>query len=169
MSDVVWKEWGPPTRVTIERSPVWVFARAVKDDNPIYGSDAAARAAGFAAVPCPPTYTFVMRDAGAWPDIQPAHEDQPARDTAAEARTIDYTARPGLYLHGEQEFTYHRTPMVGDTLEGRMRISEPMMREGGRRPMEFTWYQTEWRDLEGDPVVTEQITSIFLPEGPPGP
>ena len=70
MTDVVWKEWGPPTCVQIERSPVWVFARAVKDDNPVYASEGAARAAGFDAIPCPPTYTFAMRDAGAWPDLQ---------------------------------------------------------------------------------------------------
>jgi hypothetical protein len=161
VTDITWKEWGSPVRVRIERSPVWVFARAVKDRNPVYASEQAARDAGLDSIPCPPTYTFVMRDSGAWPDLQPAG----AAPAAVDARTADYTARPGMYLHGEQEFVYHRTPAVGDELEGRMRISEPQRREGGRRPMEFTWYQTVWRDPDGTPVVEEMITSIFLPEG----
>jgi N-terminal half of MaoC dehydratase len=161
VSEIVWREWGPPLRVAIERSPVWVFARAVKDDNPVYASAEAASAAGFGSIPCPPTYTFVMRDAGAWPDLQPG---PPGAGPAADSRDVGYTNRPGLYLHGEQEFVYHRTPMVGDTLEGRTRVSEPVWREGGRR-MELTWYQTVWSDLDGTPVVTEQITSLYLPDG----
>ena len=47
----------------IERGPVRLFARAVKDRNPLYASEQAARAAGFEAVPCPPTFTFVMAKA----------------------------------------------------------------------------------------------------------
>ena len=70
-ADVEWNEWGPPVRVEIEHAPVMLFARAVKDDSPIYASDAAAGAAGFARVPVPPTYTFVMASAGAFPDLQP--------------------------------------------------------------------------------------------------
>ena len=161
MSPPEWKEWGPPTRVRIERGPVRLFARAVKDRNPLYASEQAARAAGFEAVPCPPTFTFVMAHAGAWPDLQPEVRAEGAGAMA------DPAAGPGLYLHGEQEFVYHRHPVVGDELEGRTRISVPQWREGGRQRMELTWYQTRWCDLDGAPVVDELITSIYLPDGAP--
>jgi hypothetical protein len=62
---------------------------------------------------------------------------------------------------------YHRTPVVGDVLESRQRTSKPFTKTNARRPMEITLYQTEWRDLDGSPVVTEQILSLFLPEGQP--
>ena len=154
-------EWGPAQRVEIERSPVWVFARAVKDDNPVYASAGAAQAAGFDAIPCPPTYTFVMTHAGAWPDLQPPESAGIRVDVDPDS----YVARKGLFLHGEQEFVYHRTPVVGDVLEGRARVSKPFTREGTRRPMEFTLYETVWSDARGNPVVSERITSIYLPEG----
>ncbi|MCU1463146.1 MAG: N-terminal half of MaoC dehydratase [Acidimicrobiales bacterium] len=154
--DVTWNEWGPPTRVRIEQSAVWVFARAVKDDRPEYGTDEG-------PVPCPPTYTFVMAHGGAFPSLQPAGTRRPS---LAEA-TADLASRPGLYLHGEQEFVYHRSPQVGDVLEGRQRTSKPFPKANARRPMEITLYQTEWRDLDGNPVVSEEITSLFLPEGQP--
>src|SRR4029077_4696584 len=67
-ADVEWNEWGPPVRVEIEQSPVMLFARAVKDAGAIYSSEQTAHAAGFARVPVPPTYTFVMASAGAFPD-----------------------------------------------------------------------------------------------------
>ena len=38
-ADVEWNDWGPPVRVVIERGPVMLFARAVKDDRPEYGTD----------------------------------------------------------------------------------------------------------------------------------
>jgi hypothetical protein len=142
--------------VRIEQSPVWVFARAVKDDRPEYGT-----AEG--PVPCPPTYTFVMAHGGAFPGLQVAGSPRTSIADATAAMALE----KGLYLHGEQEFVYHRTPMVGDVLESRQRTSQPFPKEGARRPMEITLYQTEWRDLDGNPVVTEQILSLFLPDGAP--
>ena len=29
----------------------------------------------------------------------------------------------------------------------------------------MTHYETEWSDLEGNPVVTETIVGLFIPEG----
>jgi hypothetical protein len=31
--------------------------------------------------------------------------------------------------------------------------------------MQVTHYETEWSDLDGDPVVTETIVGLFIPEG----
>jgi hypothetical protein len=77
----------------------------------------------------------------------------------------DGSSRTGLYLHGEQRFEYHRQPKVGDVLEGRMRISKPIPKQSSRGTMDMTLIQTRWTDLDGEPVVTEEIVSLFLPGG----
>jgi hypothetical protein len=160
--DVEWNDWGPPVRVRIEHGPVMLFARAVKDSNEIYTSEQAAERAGFAHVPVPPTYTFVMASAGAFPDIQPA-DGTGSMYSANGADAERAFARDGLFLHGEQHFTYHRPVAVGDVLEGRMRTSKPIGRESRRGPMEVTYFQTTWSGLDGNPVVDERIVSLFFP------
>ena len=158
-----WSGWGPPLRVRLEASAIGVFARALHDENPVFRSDrAAAERGGFATVPAPPTFTFVMAHAGAHPDLQPA-DGRGRLGPPDGLATEDGYSRDGLYLHGEQHFTYHRQPMAGDVLQGRMRVSEPMAKAGSRGRMEVTFMDTEWRDPDGTPVVTERIVSIFIP------
>jgi hypothetical protein len=158
-----WGEWGPAMRVRIDHAPVWLFARAVKDGNQVYASEDTAREAGFDAVPAPPTYTFVMSHSGAFPDLQ--HPDFTGRMMPDSGLPADGYSPTGLYLHGEQQFEYHRQPQVGDVLEGRMRVSAPMPKQSRRGTMEMTLIETRWTDLDGEPVVTEQIVSLFLPGG----
>jgi acyl dehydratase len=160
--DVEWNEWSPPVRVEIERGPVMLFARAVKDHSPVYASERAAREAGFDRVAVPPTYTFVMASAGAFPDIQPAGGTG-SMYASAGGDAASAFARDGLFLHGEQHFTYHRAVGVGDVLEGRLRTSKPIARQARRGPMEVTYFQTTWTDVNGNPVVDERIVSLFFP------
>ena len=155
-ADLEWNDWGPPRRVRIEATPVMLFAHAVKDDNPVYASEKAAHDAGFERIPVPPTYTFVMANSGAFPDIQVAPPPTPV--------TADDYVGKGLFLHGEEHFTYHRQVFVGDVLESRTRTSKPVAREAKRGHMEVTWYETRWTDLDGQPVVDEQIVSLHFPD-----
>jgi acyl dehydratase len=158
-----WGEWGSTIRVRIDHAPVWAFARAVKDSNPVYASVDAAERAGFDAIPAPPTFTFVMTHSGAFPDLQrPEFTGRMMPDSGLPS---DGHSRTGLYLHGEQRFEYHRQPKVGDVLEGRMRISKPVPKQSSRGTMDMTLIQTRWTDLDGEPVVTEEIVSLFLPGG----
>jgi acyl dehydratase len=161
-SNIEWNDWGPPVRVKIEHGPVMLFARAVKDSNDLYTSGAAAEGAGFPSVPVPPTYTFVMSSAGAFPDIQP-EGGTGSMYSSSGVDAASAFARDGLFLHGEQHFTYHRPVAVGDVLEGRMRTSKPIARESRRGPMEVTYFQTTWSDVDGNPVVDERIVSLFFP------
>ena len=162
--DIEWNEWGPPVRVRVDHAPVAVFARAVKDTSALYRSEQAAHAAGFEHVPVPPTFTFVMADAGAYPDLQPAGGTGSMYAGSGHDAGPTF-ARPGLYLHGEQHFTYHRAVSVGDLLEGRLRTSKPVARSARRGPMEVTWFQTRWTEVDGPPVVDEQIVSLYFPNG----
>ncbi len=110
----------------------------------------------------PPTFTFVMSDSGAFPDIQPPGGTG-SMYAAAGGGAGEAFARDGLFLHGEQHFTYHRQVEVGDVLEGKLRTSKPVARTARRGPMEVTWFQTCWTDMAGTPVVDEQIVSLFFP------
>lgn len=159
-ADLEWNDWGPTVRVRVDHAPVAVFARAVKDPSRIYRSEQAAHQAGFERVPVPPTFTFVMVDSGAYPDLQPAGGTGSMYGAGGAGASF---ARDGLFLHGEQHFTYHRQVEVGDVLDGRLRTSKPVARTARRGPMEVSWFQTEWTDAGGAPVVTEQIVSLFFP------
>jgi peroxisomal enoyl-CoA hydratase 2 len=162
-ADVEWNAWGPAVRVRIEQSPVMLFARAVKDDNAVYASEQAAHGAGFDRVPVPPTYTFVMSSAGAFPDLQPEGGTGSMYATSTDGDAASAFARDGLFLHGEQHFEYHRPVCVGDVLEGRLRTSKPIPRQARRGPMEVTYFQTNWTGTDGEPVVDERIVSLFFP------
>ena len=160
MSEPIWGEWGPPVRVRVDGPTVWTFARAVKDLSALYCSESAARASGFDGLPTPPTFTFAMAAFGAWPDLQPPGGSGRLFGVTSDAG--DVTSRPGLSLHGEQEFVYHRHPVAGEVLEGRMRTSEPWMKDG-RRAMELRLLETRWTDVDGSRVIDETITAIYLP------
>jgi hypothetical protein len=157
-NEPVWSEWGPPVRVRIEPATVWTFARALKDRNRLYHSESAAQEAGLEGLAVPPTFTFVMPYFGAFPDLQPPG----GTGRLYEAGPESLASRPGLSLHGEQEFEYHRPVVAGQVLEARMRTSAPWRKEG-RRPMELRLLQTRWCDLDGAPVVSETTTAIYLP------
>jgi len=161
-SPVRYGEWGPAVRVRLEHSAVWAFARAVTDENPIYGSAEAARAAGFSGIPTPPTFSFAWLYSCAVPGLQ---VDGVVESMIPPGSDLFKTAAsPGaIYLHGEQAFIWHRQPVVGDLLEGRMRISEPIEKMGGAGPMVISHVQTGWTALDGSPVVTEDATYILLP------
>jgi hypothetical protein len=158
--ELQWNEWSAPSRAKIERTGVHLFTKAFRDANPVYHSEALAQEAGFGDVPCPPTYTFVITHGGGWPDLQP----EAPKVAIEENATLKLNEAKGLFLHGEQHFTYHRTPVVGEVLQARRRTAEPYEKASRRGTMQVTHYETEWADLDGNPVVTETIVGLFIPE-----
>jgi acyl dehydratase len=128
----------------IEAGKVREFARAIKDDNPIYRDPEAARAAGFTAIPAPPTYTVVA-----------AHFQE------GEGGVLALGLDLARVLHGEQEWTYHRTPVVGDVLTGETKVASVTTKPGRRGgEMTFVRIETTFTDQSGQPVVTEASTVI---------
>ena len=153
---------GKPTgasKVTVERGPVGNFARAVLDENPVYESPEAARAAGFTAIPAPPTFSFAMQHWGKFAEDQPA--DPTGGDNPMHKVMGELFGKGGLVLHGEQEFDYHRPLVVGDVLVGEGRITDMYEKESKGRTMTFLVTETVWRDEKTDePVVTERFNLI---------
>ena len=152
---------GQPTgkaKVVVERGPVTHFAEAVLSTSPIYRNPEAAKAAGFDAIPAPPTWPFAMEFAGKFEEIQPA--DAPAGNPLMTA-VGPLIAKGGLILHGEQEFIYHRPIEVGDVLESQGQIVDAYQKESKGKTMTFIVQETNWTDAStGEPVVTARFNLI---------
>jgi acyl-CoA thioesterase FadM len=143
----------------VEAGHVLMFRRAV-------GEPATYQPEGIA----PPTFVA----AGA--QFEPSH---PLRPTPGErwfgsGRTPSGTAEPGggipggdpaggsaSTLHAEQHFTYHRPVRVGDVLIPSSRPGEEWTKEGKRGgTLRFTSYVTEYRDADGELVVTARSVAV---------
>jgi hydroxyacyl-ACP dehydratase HTD2-like protein with hotdog domain len=116
-------------------------------------------AAGLAAVPAPPTFTFA---APYWSAFRA--DEQPADPTGGQNPMFkvmgELHAKGGLVLHGEQEFVYHRPIVEGDVLTSAGRISDIYEKESKGSIMTFIVMETEWTDEAGAPVVTERFNLI---------
>jgi hypothetical protein len=164
-TSVIGKQTGA-WRVVLDRAVLANFAKSVGDTSRVYQREEAARAAGLAAVPAPPTFTFAAPYWGAF-----RADEQPADPTAGAGNPMhsimgDLFAKGALVLHGEQEFTYHRTPVAGDVLDGLQTITDIYEKETDTAHMTFVVMETVWTDAapagpkKGEPVVTERFNLI---------
>jgi acyl dehydratase len=144
--------------VHVERGPVTAFANAVTDANPVYSDPEAARAAGFDAIPAPPTFTFAAQSWGRFPEDQP--EDPTGGSNPMAEIMGQLMANGGLILHGEQEFTYHQPVVVGQTLHHHGEVVDLYTKESGDRVMTFLVIENRFTDDDGQPVVTERFNLI---------
>jgi acyl dehydratase len=143
--------------VTVERGPVSVFAQAVKDTSPLYRDRRAATAAGFADVPVPPTFPFAMGFWGSFDELQEGLEPVEGNPLFEVMAGLG----PGLILHGEQEFVYHRPLVVGDVLFGEDVLSDVYEKATDTHVMTFVVTTTEWTDRSsGEPVLTTRFNLI---------
>jgi acyl dehydratase len=146
--------------LVVERGPLSAFAKAVKDDNPIYYNPAAARAAGFRAIPAPPTYGFVVSYWGGFPEIQPTEDPTGGRNIIMEV-VGGLLKTGGVLLHGEEEFTYHRAILTGDVLICEGKVVDLYERESKGKTMTFLVTENVYRDEKtGDPVLTTRMNLI---------
>ena len=156
--DVVGRHTGKAV-VTLERGPLTRFAEAVTDTSPVYRDLEAAKAAGFADIPVPPTYWFSAAEFwGAFAEDQPPDavpEQNPMSEVMGELFRTG-----GLILHGEQEYTYHRPVVAGERLTSETIVSDLYAKETGDRTMTFLVTETTYRDAHGEPVVTATMNLI---------
>jgi acyl dehydratase len=153
---------GKPTgayKVRVERGPVSNFAAAVCDENPVYRDPAAAKAAGFSAIPAPPTFTFAIQHWGKFDEEQPG--DPTNGENPMHQIMGQLMSKGGLVLHGEQEFEYHKPIEVGDVLVGQGEVKDVYEKESKGKTMTFIVIETVWRDEKtNDLVVTEKFNLI---------
>ena len=126
--------------ITIEQGPVRAFATSLKDDPDRYTGEGAET---------PPTWPFVM---SYWGSMGTG---------GAAGLPMEKLRGPGrMILHGEEEFEFHRSPRVGETLTGTGVISDVYEKDSSSATMECYVREMDWRDQAGEPVVTERFTLI---------
>lgn len=124
----------PTHAVTVEAGRLRFFAKAIGETNPIYTDEAAAQAAGYAALPVPPTFLFSL---------------EMERENA-----LDWLDEVGMVLakilHGEQSFVYHQPACAGDVLQFDTHISDIYDKKNGA--LEFVSKQTRVTNQHGQHI-----------------
>ena len=116
-----------PTTITIDGWRVKLFCQAIGETDPVYGDDAAARAAGHPACPLPPTYLKA---------IEGEHFS-----SAALMQLLQVPLR-GV-LHAEQAFEHHAPVHVGDVVEVSRHVTDIYDKKDGA--MTFIVVDTQYR------------------------
>ena len=105
-----------PVHASVEPGRLRYFVDTLGERNPVYRDDAAATAAGYSAIPIPPTYLFCL-------EMMDAEKPFEFFDLLQ----VDIAR----VLHGEQRFIYHAPAIVGDTLTFHSRVSDVVDKKGG--------------------------------------
>lgn len=156
--------------MTIERFPVeegtiLMFARAIGDENPIYSDHTYAASSEVGSIIAPPTY--VQSSAQFDPDypLRP----KPGKPwfgsgrnpTGVKPTTSGSGGGGGTGLHAEQHFTYHRPLRVGDVLSAETKPGKRWEKEGRSGRLVFSESITEYRDQNGELVVTARGVGVM--------
>lgn len=143
--ELVGKTYAPFT-VDVEKGRLRLFAKAIGETNPVYTDEDAARKAGYASLPAPPTFAFtIAMDA-----------EQPFK--VLEDLGVDKTRS----MHGEQVFDYLEPICAGDTITGLQRVVETFEKKGGA--MRFIVTETSLHNQHARPVANLR-TVIIVRQG----
>jgi acyl dehydratase len=130
-----------PVTMPIERGKIREFARAVKDDNPLYFDDAYAQRVAGGIMP-PPTFTMTL-----------AFWDERTEPL------LTYDVR--RLLHGEQEFEYLAPIHAGDVLTAVSRVTDVYEKQGSRGgTMTFGITETTFTNQRGETVLISRTTLL---------
>ena len=132
-----------PFSVPVEAGRLRFFAEATGQNDPVYSDEAAARDAGHAGLPVPPTFLFCLEMEG------------PNPAAIRELLQLDYRR----LLHGEQQFTYRATAYAGDVLRFEQRIEDIYDKKGGA--LEFVVRRTRVSNQHGAPVAELRCVSVM--------
>lgn len=132
----------PPFTVRVEFGKIREFAEALRDDNPLYRDEEAARRSPFGGILAPPTLSRNF-----WWEGTQVHQD------------LGFDWR--YVVHGEQEFEYHRPIKAGDVLTAQMKIAELYEKAGKRGgTMRFAVIETKYSNADGETLLVGRRTLI---------
>jgi hypothetical protein len=161
----------------VEAGHIMLFARSVGDPNPIYADAAYAAGTETGGIIAPPT--FVQASAQFNPDyfLRPKI-GQPwfgsGREPTGLVRSAPVSggessgggARAGVGLHAEQHYEYHRTVRPGDVLTPTTAPGKTWERTGRSGLLKFSESVTEYRDPNGELVVTARSVGVMTSAPP---
>jgi len=135
------------TKFPVDRSKVREFALSLDDHDPVYQDAAAARTAGFGAIPAPATFA-----------VSSAHwrtDDDMIAALGLDLRRV---------LHGECRWEYFEPVLVGDELTETRRVSDVTRREGKRGgTMTMITIETDFTNQRDELVVRQ--TDVLIETG----
>lgn len=133
-----------PQTIDVEKGRLKFFAKAIGETDPIYTDEAAAKAAGYAALPAPPTFAFCleMETNSLWDNI------------AAMGVPV------GKILHGSQSFKYLAPILAGDKITFVTKVSDIYDKKGGK--MEFIVEDSTATNQNGTPVAELQRVIVVI-------
>ena len=105
----------PVSELNIDRSRLRFFSKAIGETSSIYTDVEAARAAGYADLPAPPTFLFA------------AELDSGASDQLLQKLEVPIAK----ILHGEQSFCYHQSACAGDTITVHSQVDDIYDKKNG--------------------------------------
>ena len=146
-----------PIRFPIEAGHILQFARAIGDPNPVYAEAEQAETTEIGGVIAPPTFSVASAH------LDPDYMLRPKEGEAwfGSGREPSGAHREGGGLHAEQHFEFHRPLRPGDVLTREVREGEKWEKQGRRGgKLLFSERITEFRDEEGDLVLTERSVSV---------
>lgn len=150
-------------RFPVEEGSILLFARAIGDPNPIYADRDFAAASELGGIIAPPT--FVQSSAQFDPDypLRPKPGEPwfgSGRNPTGRISTGERSGGGGTGLHAEQHFEYHRPLRAGDVLSATTRPGERWEKQGRSGKLVFSEAITEYRDKNGDLVVTARSVGV---------
>ena len=105
----------PPFTVEIEKGRLRLFAKAIGSANPVHIDEAAAAAAGFPALPAPPTFAFSL-----------------AMDAGQSFNVLEDMKIPlHKAVHGAQGSRYIKPILAGDAITGQQTVTKVYDKKGG--------------------------------------
>ncbi len=130
--------------IAVEAGMVRLFCQAIGETNPIYLDEAAAKRAGYRAIPTPPTYASVLSN------LAPPKSDLVLGVLGADL---------GRMLHGEQGFTQHSPIFVGDRIRLKQRIADIYDKKGGA--LEFVVLETSVTNQDDALCATMRTVAVL--------
>jgi acyl dehydratase len=137
-----------PFTTTVEAGRIRLFCKAIGEEDPIYQDEAAAKAAGYRAIPIPPTA------------LQTITNDDP--DKGGLLRLLDVDI--GLILHGEQHYEYLAPVHVGDRITCQSKVVDIYDKKGGA--LWFVVSEMEMKDAGSGKLVAKArgVTVVRNPD-----
>ena len=124
----------------VGREKIREFAEAIGDDNALYRDPDAARAAGYADLVAPPTFTMIL--------VLRTQEELINDPKLG----LDYRRM----VHGSQSFTHHRPITAGDELSATLHV-DGVRAMGGN---DMLTVRCEITDSAGEPVTTARSVLV---------
>lgn len=133
----------PAHSVPVEAGQLKFFAQAVGEDDPIYSDDEAAKAAGYRALPAPPTFVFSLNLSG----------------TDLAEKYVPMGVDLARLLHAEQQFEYLAPICAGDVITLESTVADIYDKKDGA--LEFAIEETAATNQNGELVARSTQTLVM--------